>query len=149
MSYALILAFDNMGNQKQRFYCSDPGCNVPPPPNGIVDEDAYEEHINTNLLNQEVLVEVEDDEANEEILEFKLYPNPASDKVSIVISSKGVHLTSMISLYDINGSLITESKVIEGNSKHNLDISNFAAGVYIMHGHLSNGQSFSERFIKK
>ena len=136
----LIFAYDNAGNQKQRFYCSEPGCPIPNPPAGrAVPEDTI------------ASIEVEDKlEEGSSILETELtlYPNPTSGLVSLRFNSNSdITLANDISVYNGAGILV---KTIPNNSKSQIEIdfTNLASGMYLVHVHLSNGTSISKQIIK-
>jgi N-acetylneuraminic acid mutarotase/predicted GH43/DUF377 family glycosyl hydrolase len=64
---------------------------------------------------------------NNEARGFKLYPNPASDLITLEFKSPGTH---MIRLTNLNGQLMY-NKRMEGNS-HQIDLSSFLKGVYLI-----------------
>jgi polyhydroxybutyrate depolymerase len=57
----------------------------------------------------------------EALVNFEIYPNPTSDKVSIVSKEKG-----LIQLFDLNGKLILET------TNHEMDLVNLSKGVYFI-----------------
>lgn len=66
---------------------------------------------------------------NDPVNFMQLYPNPATGKVTIRTSSYMRHAN--IQLLTISGQLLSEQKELEGNEFY-LDISGYAAGVYII-----------------
>ncbi len=71
---------------------------------------------------------------------FKVYPNPATDRLNIVTDSE--HFT--VSLYTVTGQL-----VMEGAGCRSIDVSGFANGVYLVRfTDTKNGQSFTSKFVK-
>ena len=71
---------------------------------------------------------------------FKLYPNPAQDKVTININNYlGNDLTARI--YSITGQLILESLL--ANANYTLSTAKFSKGCYIVE--ISNKNGFSKR----
>jgi hypothetical protein len=77
--------------------------------------------------------------------EMKIYPNPATDQVTIEIKSKNTVKNSLISVYDIQGQLVFEKQVFQKSLK--IDISNFSRGVYIVK--LTNNKAVEvSRFIR-
>ena len=71
---------------------------------------------------------------------IKIYPNPASDHITIE-SSQDVTIGSIV-IYNINGQMVIEQPIKAGNI--DLDTHNFATGIYIMKIS-SNNQQFEER----
>jgi len=74
------------------------------------------------------------------ISEIKVYPNPASDHITIE-SSEDVTIGS-ISIYNIKGQKVIEQSIKAGNI--DIDTHNFAKGIYIMKIS-SNNQQIEER----
>lgn len=140
----LLFAYDNAGNQKQRFYCDVPGCTVPTPPAGKVSE---EEIITLNDLND--AEDIENLKTKESVLEkeISLHPNPTKGIVSLVVNSK-VNFSGVINVYNNAGMLISK---IPSNSKNQVEInlSRFPVGMYFVHMHLSSGESVTRKVIKK
>ncbi|WP_299112093.1 T9SS type A sorting domain-containing protein [uncultured Winogradskyella sp.] len=137
----LLFAFDNAGNQKQRFYCSVPGCSVPNPPAG-----------RAAPQKEEVAVAEEDITKGDEDLDLNaqltLYPNPTNGLVSVTLNSNSdVKISNTINVYNNVGILV---KKVPGNTKNkqDIDFTNLASGMYLVHIHLSNGTSITKQIIK-
>ncbi|MCD2259752.1 S8 family serine peptidase [Psychroserpens luteolus] len=64
----------------------------------------------------------------EELFEFKVFPNPAIDVLNIQVPSANDVTT--LRIYDILGKTVLEQQIIQ--SRHQLDVSSMSAGVYIM-----------------
>lgn len=137
---SLILAYDNAGNQKQRFYCAVGGCSVPPPSAGRPSEEYLESK--ENIVDLEELI----DETKE--VEVLLSPNPTKGLVLLRLNSiSDISLSHDVNVYNIAGVLI---KSITSNSKNELkiDLTNLSSGMYLVHIHLSNGASLTKQIIK-
>lgn len=78
----------------------------------------------------------------QELIQTKIFPNPASDLVMINSSSP----LNTIQLLDVNGRII---KVIDANqaSEFSIEISDLNSGVYILNIKTENGMT-SKRFVK-
>ena len=87
-------------------------------------------------------------EGNDE-WEITLAPNPASDQVSIVNSGTFSGIGS-ISIFDLNGKLIYDYNqlLIREREIVNIDVSNLAAGIYLLKGTASN-KSIVKRLVVK
>ena len=64
----------------------------------------------------------------EELFEFKVYPNPATDILNIQIPSTSS--ITILKIYDVLGKSVLEQNITESNRQ--LDISSMASGLYIM-----------------
>ena len=71
--------------------------------------------------------------------DFKLYPNPTSGTVTIQSDSE----IENISVYNQVGQLLSNQKSAQ------IDFSNMACGIYIMHIDFTDGQTTIEKIIKK
>ncbi|MEM6686321.1 MAG: T9SS type A sorting domain-containing protein [Bacteroidota bacterium] len=135
----LLFAYDNAGNQKQRFYCDVSGCSVQTPPAG-----------RPGNLEIEKVVDVTDDEEVSNIGEtIQLYPNPTGGKLSIRLLESDVELSESIHMYSIQGSLIRQIRTEKDTTSLTLDISEIPTGVYFIHLHFSNGNAVTKKIIKR
>ena len=75
---------------------------------------------------------------NKESLKFKIYPNPATDKIYV----SGISDISNVSVYDFNGRKILETELSKVNS--GIDLSNVPFGVYLL-----KIQDETFKFVKK
>jgi hypothetical protein len=75
--------------------------------------------------------------------EVKIYPNPASDYVTIEMKSQCL----IISVYDVMGSKVAEIPVKDQSEIH-LNVSHFAPGIYSLRFNTANGECFSRKFVK-
>jgi len=67
--------------------------------------------------------------------EFKVYPNPASDKLNVEVSEN-----SIVQMFDMNGKQIIETN-INADQKQVIDVQNLANGVYMI-------QVSNNKFVK-
>lgn len=75
-------------------------------------------------------------------INFEVYPNPAVNVVSINSSENG-----QLKLYSVNGQLILENNITEGNNT--LNISNVESGIYMVEVSISNGKTITKKLIVK
>lgn len=137
----LLFAYDNAGNQKQRFYCKFDGCTVETPPAGRAS--------NAKIIvsNEEESIEQIDDVI---LLEkaISIYPNPTKGVMLLKLDfNSNITLSHSVNIFNSAGILVYE---IPSNSKMQieLNISDFPTGVYLVHAHLSNGESVTKKIIK-
>ena len=77
---------------------------------------------------------------------IKIWPNPATDRITIEIKSQNNTKNFLISIYDIQGQLVFEKSVSQKSM--NINISSFISGVYIVK--LSNNKGVEmSKFIKE
>jgi len=77
---------------------------------------------------------------------FTLYPNPATNKLTITINSLITHYSSFIIVTDLSGRTIYQSSINAQSTE--LDISNYAAGMYFIK--VGDGAIFNtEKFVKE
>jgi len=136
----LIFAYDNAGNQKQRFYCDIPGCPLTTPPAG---------RPNTTDIKK-----ITDTKENESLTEtsvhsIKLYPNPTEGKLTIQSKEVDVKLSHSINIYNTQGALVEQINVNKETHSLELDITKMPTGVYFIHMHFSNGTAVTRKIIKK
>ncbi len=81
--------------------------------------------------------------------QVNIYPNPASEMVSIDFESKEGSQVSII-LFDINGKIISTSEYqsVSGSNKVQLNVSNQATGIYFIQLKTSEGSVFKKITIK-
>ncbi len=60
--------------------------------------------------------------------EFSLYPNPASDFITLEIS--GNHINSNVDVLNIHGQVIKSFRI--NTNRKQLDVSNFSDGIYLV-----------------
>ena len=90
-----------------------------------------------------------DDTLINDTSEFKgyvLFPSPANDKIALKFNNHYYNTTNNeIKIYGIDGRLLKT----QNSDFDNIDISNLSNGVYIMKIYLGNGESYTEKFVKK
>ena len=138
----LIFAYDNAGNQKQRFYCPDSAnCSVPTPPAG---KSTKEEN---NIVQED---EIGTDEPINIINQLKISPNPTKDIVNIKLQSELLDKTASIKIYNINSSLIETLQINTSNQDFKVDLTGRPSGVYFLHIHLNDGsKGVTKRIVKE
>ena len=74
-----------------------------------------------------------------DISKISVYPNPASDILNISLG-KNIDNIRSITLYDLNGKLITQ--VNEDDNEHNakLNVSSLNSGIYVLKVETDNNQ---------
>ncbi len=80
---------------------------------------------------------------------FSVYPNPTSDNVTVSFNSNSIENVNL-SLYDVQGRLITSSKVdsVIGDFNYNFDMASIPTGFYLLK--ISQGnQNYTSKIIKK
>ncbi len=83
----------------------------------------------------------EENNTNEELF-LKIYPNPASDILTIQTKEKG-----NVVLYDVKGQILIEKQI--QNSETQLDISNFSNGLYMIVFRTEKRQNYQKVIISK
>ena len=134
----LIVAYDNAGNQTQRFYCSDPDYCVP-----LASKNEHIEEFTSKDLIEEDPDIAEIDYVNQ----LQIYPNPTKDMVTVQLDSELLSNIEYVRLYNTNSSLLQELS-FEGTNKVRVDLSEKPVGVYFIHIHLNDGNSITKKIIK-
>ncbi|MEM6516644.1 MAG: T9SS type A sorting domain-containing protein [Bacteroidota bacterium] len=131
----LLFAFDNSGNQKQRFYCFGSDCNNPPnPPAGR----AYSI---PDKSNSEVV-----EATNENVV---LYPNPTNGRLSLKFSPEYQLMISSIKIYNMNSVMIASQEPRE-ELFFDFNLANQSSGLYLLHIEFSDGRpAISKKIIKE
>ncbi len=81
--------------------------------------------INQFDVNEEEVLE----DKNEDVVTYRLFPNPTTGKLSIIISDPSK--VKSIKVYDLNGNLVKSFDYIL-NNKVELDLTDYAKGVYLI-----------------
>lgn len=76
---------------------------------------------------------------------FEVFPNPAKDKITLILKQKSKYNNTIISIFDIQGQLLLQQQI--RLEKTELDICGLAKGVYIIKL-LCNDQTEITRFVK-
>jgi hypothetical protein len=82
---------------------------------------------------------------------WSLFPNPANDRLTLAFNEENWNNTQVeISIISALGSLVySETIQSAGNQRHNLDISNLAAGMYIVRLNTPKGSSTQKLLVEK
>lgn len=83
--------------------------------------------------------------ANSQQSKFSLYPNPTQDFINLKTADSNTALES-ITVYDISGKIVIPSMAVNDMK---VDVRKLSSGSYIMLIKDSDGNSFSQKFIKK
>jgi len=79
---------------------------------------------------------------------WKVYPNPLSNILTIE-STNSSNKVIFINIYDINGKVVSRTKVSNGLNETKVDFSNYQSGVYIIEVvDQNNITSFRAKIIK-
>lgn len=133
---SLIFSYDLSGNQKQRFYCPNPGsCTVPTPPTGKM---ANEEKVAKEIIEEDTLSD-----------ELKIYPNPTKSIVHIQIQSELHSKIESINVYNSNSSLVKNLNKGITNLYLEVDLTGMPTGIYFLHIHLKGANSITKKIIKE
>lgn len=103
---------------------------------------AYAGPILRNFLASSVGI----NEAPSEIQSIATFPNPVSDRLTVEMSLM-TNVFLDLQLVDLNGKLVSEifsDKVSAGTFTHNIDVSSFASGYYMLKATINNKSSFSK-----
>ncbi|MBC8644065.1 T9SS type A sorting domain-containing protein [Flavobacterium lindanitolerans] len=75
---------------------------------------------------------------------FVIYPNPASNQIRIQLNEMKYDITDA-KIYDYNGRMVSDVKIKDNT----IDIQSLSVGNYMMVLQNSNGEKFSQKFVKK
>ena len=92
--------------------------------------------INGNLATLRVVDANTGIEGNTNDNMVQVYPNPTSDKLNVVVSSN-----AKVQLLDLNGKQVVAEQNVNANQKQTIDVSNLAAGVYMV-------KIYNDKFVK-
>ena len=76
--------------------------------------------------------------------EFKIYPNPVSDKLNINLNS--IELDDFYTIYNLNGGKISTNIIT--STLTTIDITNYSNGMYLIVV-VSKGEYYNQKFIKR
>ena len=82
--------------------------------------------------------------------DFKVYPNPVSDRLTISLGTKWDQVDRM-HILDMNGRVVYQADRID-NAIQELDLKDinvYQTGIYILYVHLKNGTYQTSKFVKK
>jgi hypothetical protein len=77
-------------------------------------------------------------------LSFKLFPSPASDQTALQFEA--AHIPQSIQIFNATGQLMHTEKVL-GRLQMQVNVSDFAKGVYTVRGRFENGEEVSEKLV--
>ena len=82
--------------------------------------------------------------------ETKIYPNPASNEINIVISDDNINGDIMLAVYDEQGRVVKTQEVTATRAvlRHRMDISDLAAGTYYLRITSDSGDENVATFVK-
>lgn len=80
--------------------------------------------------------------------EWIIYPNPVMDKITFKYYQSSMKIAS-ITIYTINGNLISSFPVDEITSDFTIDMSGFAAGIYLLEVENNTGQKNRVKVVKQ
>jgi hypothetical protein len=95
---------------------------------GLVTETLY---MNNDI---EVVTEVE----NLTISEIKVYPNPASENITISISNNANRNAENLVIYDVSGKVVYEEQ-LNSTDQIQINLSSLISGIYVIHFQTENG----------
>jgi hypothetical protein len=75
---------------------------------------------------------------------FSIFPSPAIDQTSLQFES--AHIPQDIQIFNATGQLMHTEKVL-GRLQMQVNISNFATGIYIVRASFENGEEVNERLV--
>jgi hypothetical protein len=75
---------------------------------------------------------------------FKLFPSPATDQTSIQFEA--AHIPQSIQIFNATGQLMHTEKVL-GRLQMQVNVSEYAKGIYTVRGRFENGEEVSERLV--
>ncbi len=135
----LIFAYDNAGNQKQRFYCEEgPSCNA-------LDRDGNSK--TKGVVVQSFDRDEPEDKINKSAKNLDVYPNPTSGIIAIQYTSTSDSIR-LLRIYSSNGAVVHEFSAFNSDTSNEIDFSDKPSGVYFFHFHFENSESITKRIIK-
>lgn len=87
-------------------------------------------------------------EAPEEIIGVKVYPNPATDMVYIVLKSDNITENISFGVFDMNGNKMAEEKNASMDVSYLLYVENYPSGLYFVKVMQHEKEITSRKFIK-
>ncbi len=78
---------------------------------------------------------------------FLLFPNPASEQIQLDISQMEIEVQGW-SIYNSLGQLIAKNKIRQDVKRFELDIKNYAKGIYWVQLEFKSGRKLSRKFLK-
>ena len=78
-------------------------------------------------------------------LQFKAFPNPAYDQVTVLLTGQFENAT--LTLSDVTGKLIFEQELENNHPLYHLNLTDYRAGVYLLTVRLEDGTVRTEKLI--
>ncbi len=75
---------------------------------------------------------------------FKLFPSPATDQTSLQFEA--AHIPQSIQIFNATGQLMHTENVL-GRLQMQLNVSDYAKGIYTVRGRFENGEEVSEKLV--
>jgi len=91
------------------------------------------------------VITVDDFGYDDDELTLSVYPNPATDRISVI---KPTMTNGTMSLVNVRGQVVSNWNVVEGQSNSEIDIVDLPKGMYFVR-YVSEGQSVTQKFIKR
>jgi hypothetical protein len=79
---------------------------------------------------------------------FKVYPNPASDFITVEYNDLNGQRHARAQVWNLSGQLLKEVRIGQAFSQFHLDVSALAQGTYIVRIVANDGKVLQEKFIK-
>ena len=135
--------YDAAGNRTLRKTILISSPQSPPVPNDSLQVTSYELQVTSDELQELALAQffVE----NIAQVEFKIYPNPTTEKITLEISNMDNLQTGNFKLYNLDGRLLQEQLVHSAISV--ISLANLPKGAYILNVHI-NGKTEDWKVIK-
>ena len=77
-------------------------------------------------------------------LSFKLFPSPATNQTSLQFES--THIPQTIQIFNATGQLMHTEQVL-GRMQMQVNVSEYAKGIYTIKARFENGEEVSERLV--
>jgi len=113
-----VYEYDDAGNRIVR-HVLELKCSLPAPEDSL-EVTSYELQVTSNEFFVEKLAQ----------LEMKIYPNPATEKITLEISNFEKLQTGVFKLYNLNGQLLKECPVHSVSTE--VSLAGLSAGTYIL-----------------
>jgi hypothetical protein len=75
---------------------------------------------------------------------FKLFPSPATDQTSLQFES--AHIPQIVQIFNATGQLVHTENVL-GRLQMQVNVSEYAKGIYTVRGRFENGEEVSEKLV--
>lgn len=106
----------------------------------------FNDPVNTNDAITRIILPTGSNQLNGDNGALTVYPNPASDEMTIKIDQLSAHEKAEMKIYDLTGRTVLYKSLTSNNSK--LDIANLSTGVYLLKL-AGEKKSFRTKFVKQ